>query len=234
SLTMCTYASNKVPISPIVLANTEHLVSFSTDDAKDADGPMRAILSDPQFGQTAGIAFWGMTGATMKKVIVPGTLVHAWDCGKALRKAVQSKTDPIDAVAKFLNGWVLFRGKFVSLTEQTRGGFDFGTTILASMDGSRQATVYNQNENLIAWSTQYAEPLAMGPDLICFLAADGTAFSNADADRIKPGQEIALIGMRCGTPLRDPKIVSAFMGAINALGYAGPYVPIETLTERHH
>jgi DUF917 family protein len=228
SLTMCTYASRRLVIAPVVLANKQRQISFSVSDAAEAEPPMRAIISDPDFGQDAGIAFWTMRGATMKTAAIPHTLTYARELGQTLRAAREGGENPVEAVRQFLDGYLLFIGRMLAPHEQTQGGFDFGTVVLQNDDKTEQVWIYNQNENLIAWSTQKASPIAMGPDLICYLTTDGQTFSNADLAGVQ-GKEVALIGARCTDELRDPSIVAAFQQALRNLGYAGPYVPLEEL-----
>lgn len=228
SLTMCTYTSQRLAISPVVLANKRRQISFNVSDAAEAEPPMRAIISDPNFGQDAGIAFWTMRGATMKAAAISHTLTYARELGQTLRGARANGADPVEAVRGFLDGYVLFTGQIIDVREQTQGGFDFGTVVLENEDKTEQVWIYNQNENLIAWSTQKAYPIALGPDLICYLTTDGQTFSNADLAGVR-GKEVALIGARCTDELRVPSIVAAFQQALRNLGYAGPYVPLEEL-----
>lgn len=228
SLTMCTYASRRLAIAPVVLANKQRQISFDVPDAAAAEPPMRAIISDPDFGQDAGIAFWTMRGGTMKTVAIPHTLTYARELGCTLREARDGGQDPVEAVRQFLGGYVLFTGRMLPAREQTQGGFDFGTVVLENEDKTEQVWIYNQNENLIAWSTRQAYPIAMGPDLICYLTTDGQTFSNAGLAGVQ-GKEVALIGARSTDELRAPFIVTAFQQALRNLGYAGPYVPLEEL-----
>jgi DUF917 family protein len=203
-------------------------VSFTVVDAAAAEPPMRAIVSDPEFGQDAGIAFWTMRGKTMCEAAIPHTLTYARRLGKTLRRALAKGDDPVEAVRRYLDGYTLFTGRIVQVQEQTQGGFDFGTVVLQNQETKEQVWIYNQNENLIAWNTAQARPIAMGPDLICYLTCDGQTFSNAGLEGVK-GKDIALIGAPCTAELRRPALVGVFLKALKQLGYAGPYVPIEEL-----
>ena len=192
-------------------------------------------MSSGTFPDFAGVALWTMDGATMKRSAIPNTLTYARDLGRALRSA--DGKDPVEAVCAFLKGKVLFRGKIVNVTQQVVAGFDLGRMTLESSDGRAQSTIYNQNENLIAWSNQKSTPLGMGPDLLCWLTADGQPFTNATPDIAKyvhnPAKkldkEVVLIGAPSPIQSRAPSIVAAYMSILRQIGYGGPYVAIEDL-----
>ena len=86
-----------------------------------------------------------------------------------------------------------------------------------------------QNESLIAWRNDSSQPIAMAPDLICYLTPNGIPLTNADD--LQKGQELVLIGVKAPNQLRSGSILAAFQEVLNLMGYYGPYVPIEEL---HH
>lgn len=231
SLTMCTYAGRDVPISPLVLASQRGEVELAVRDAAAAEGPMRAIISQPDFGQEAGIAFWSMDGGTMKGAAIPRTLSYAQGLGARLRQSRDGGADPVQAVLDYLDGYLLFTGRIAHADEQTSGGFDVGRVVLRAEGSTAEVWIYNQNENLIAWDSTKDRPLAMAPDLICYLTTDGLTFSNADL-QLAEGKEVAIIGARSTGALRQGKILDAFRDGLRGIGYAGRYVPIEELAGR--
>jgi uncharacterized protein len=226
ALDMCTYASRGVPIGTVVLANDTERLSFDAPDPAVADAAMRGIVAGGTFRQDAGVALWAMDGDAVRKAALAGTTRRAIALGAALREAREGGADPVQAATQFLGGRVLFRGTIAEWTEQTAGGFDLGCVVLAT--GKRSFRILNQNENLIAWSDETRHPLALAPDLICYLTADGRPFSNAD--RAIPGTgEVAVIGAPVDAAMRDPAIVAAFLPLLRQAGYGGPYLPIEQL-----
>jgi uncharacterized protein len=228
TLPEATFAA-KARISPIVASDQKTKVVFSTEAAESADPVLRAIMSSGTFPDFAGIALWGMDGATMKGAVIPGTLGYARDLGRTLREA--KGKDPVQAVCAFLKGKTLFRGKIVASSEQQIAGFDLGRTTLKSSTGEAQCTVYNQNENLIAWSSEKTTPLGMGPDLLCWLTADGEPFTNAapDIKKYVQDKEVVLIGAPSPAQSRTAPIIAAYMAILRQIGYAGPYTAIEDL-----
>lgn len=220
-----TYAAQHIPISPVVLANATQTVSFDAPSPGVAQTVMDGIIDGGAFHEDAGIAFWAMNGATMKKAVVKNSVSFARELGQTLA-AGRLKGNPVQAVTNKLGGEVLFRGTIdvTGVQQQTRGGFDFGAIPIKSKTG--RVTIYTQNENLICWSEKSAQPLIMAPDLICYLTVEGQPFTNADLDLAK-GHEIVVIGASCVPEMRLPYIVKSFLGLLGQLGYAGPYVPFE-------
>jgi uncharacterized protein len=225
---MVSYAAAKIPASPMVLTDGKSPVTLNCDNSI-ADPVTRGIISGGAFAEDAGIAFWSMTGAQMSQCAVAGMTSAALALGQALANALASGQDPLAAVRASLTqpNFLLCTGKITSFGETTSGGFDFGQVVIKADDGST-VTIYNQNENLIAFSSASPLPLAMGPDLICYLTKSGQVFSNADIDDSIEQQEIAVIGVPAFA-MRDAFIIQQFLIALAGIGYAGPYVPIEQL-----
>ena len=225
-LDMVTYASNNLPISPIVLANQDETISFSAANAQIAGVTTDGIINGGAFKEDAGMALWTMSGASMKKVVIPNTMSYARDLGAMLRKAISAKKDPVEAVSSFLQGKILFSGKIANVQQSTEGGFDFGAITLKNR--TTTLTIYNQNENLIAWSSKSTQPLAMAPDLICYLTTDGQPFSNADLQLAK-NKEVAIIAAPCASQMRAPSIVAAFQTSLAKMGYSGRHAWLSEL-----
>ncbi len=230
---MVTYAAAGIPASPMILADKNNQVTLSCANAI-ADPATRGVISGNVFPEDAGIAFWTMNGKTLNTpgVAVTGTTSLALIIGTALANAISSGTDPVKAVRQYLPqpNYLLCTGVIKNSSEATSGGFDFGTVVIKADDGS-DVTIYNQNENLIAFSSNSDVPLAMGPDSICYLTTKGQPFSNADLDTLPPGAKIAVIGVAAPAVMRSAFILNQFRIALAGIGYAGTYVPIEQLNE---
>jgi len=225
SLTQVTYASHQVPVSPMVLGNTENVVTVDVKTVELAEQIAREIVSAPDFGQDGGMAFWSMNGKTMREASIHNTMTYALNLGTALRNAIANKQDPVAAVINYLDGAkLLFVGTISSSDEVTSGGFDTGRLFIKNQAG-QEMIIYNQNENLMAWNTADNFPLILAPDMISFIATDGTTFTNASGDMAKVmGKEIAVIGSRARAKLRDSDYtVNAFMNTLRQLGYGGKY-----------
>jgi DUF917 family protein len=227
---MVSYAAAGIPASPMILADKNNQVTINCKNAI-ADPVTRGVISGNVFPEDAGIAFWTMNGKTLNVPgnAVRGTTSQAMAIGQALAYAIGTGQDPVQAVMQNMEkpNFVLCTGTIKNSSEATSGGFDFGTVVIAADDGS-EVTIYNQNENLIAFSNKSYVPLAMGPDLICYLTTKGQVFSNADLDTLPPGAKVAVIGVPARV-MRTPFILNQFAIALAGIGYAGSYVPIEKL-----
>jgi DUF917 family protein len=225
---LTTYASRQLPISPVVVANEEaEQVLLYVQDAVAAERLVRSIVASPPYGGIGGLALWAMNGTTMRRSAIAGTLQHAQSLGTVLRRAREHRNNPVQAILSHLgdSGKLLFLGEVVRITTQTTGGFDFATVVLRNDKGA-QIWIYSQNENMLAWREDNHAPIAMSPDLICYLTPEGQPLSNAD---LRQGQWVCVMSMQARPEMRQPFIVNAFLTIFKRLGYAGPYVPIEKL-----
>jgi DUF917 family protein len=220
-----TYASNEVPISPIVLSDGVKHMTMNVPSPQVGDQVIRRIIASAGFGQLAGVAMWPMTGNTVRATAVLDTTTYARDLGAAIRTAPAG--EKVAATTRFTGGWVMVRGTIMSIEEQTSGGFDLGVMTIAGSDGTSYR-IFNQNENLIAWSSVSPAPLGLAPDLMGFMTDDGQTFSNADPLATK-GTVVNVIAMPSMANMRVPYIVDQFLEQLRSIGYGGPYVPIEQL-----
>ena len=214
--------ADTVPISPIALATANGAFTISAPNAETADPMLRGLVSSPGFPDCAGFALWSMDGATMKRQALPGTVERAREVGALLRGP-----EPVEAVCHLLGATVLFKGRNLAVQQTSGGGFDVGTVTID--DGDDRLTIFEQDENLVAWRRGASAPVAMAPDLICYLTADGRPFSNAGPDMatITPSTEVVVIGVPAAhLDFAGPSVVASFAGVLGALGYPGPYVPV--------
>jgi len=258
SLPMLTFASRHVDPRPAVLVSQDGLaVELDVTPAKGSGGDrqhqqdvsviveqmMRPIVAAPEFKQFGGLAMWVMTPAKLREALpITGTLTRALEFGRA---AQQGQLKTVDQVVRLLHerfevkARPLFAtGELWEAAVDTTGGFDLGTVTVKS--GAHTAEVLYQNESLLAWASDQAQPLCMAPDGICwFFEGEGDVVaSNGDivqADgSLNPayrGRPATLLGLSANPLLRVPGglILDSFMQQVNTLGYRGPYVPVEKL-----
>lgn len=244
---LCTFAANNLPIAPVVLTTEIPVlpnarISHKKFDLTGAelilkaknpatmDNLGRAFVSTPEVGGIAACTSFAMQGEEMKKAIVSKTLTRAKNLGCYIREVIDQAKDIVPAVIDFFMSQEVFAklllaGKVTSVNSETTGGFDFGKVIIEGLEGET-GYVITQNESLIAWSNKYHQPLAMGPDLICYLTNDGKTLSNTE---LEEGLEINVIGVQAPSQLRTPYFFSQYGEILQRLGYYGPYIPIESL-----
>ena len=61
-------------------------------------------------GCAAGLSTKPLTGAELRRVAIPGTLLLAWTLGQAVLYARRAKTDAVAAVRRAGQGILLFSG----------------------------------------------------------------------------------------------------------------------------
>lgn len=217
----------ETPVSPLAFSNGTDTFGATAPNAELADAMMRALGGDedlfPEFG---GVALWALSGTQLGGAL-PGALARAWGLGKALREAPPDAK--VETVCTFLGGTVLFEGDHIQATEETSGAFDVDVITLRALEGDAELVIYGQNENLIAWRSDTPQPIAMAPDLICYLTEAGQPFSNATPDigEISPTTKVAVIGVPA-KPLSyaSPYVIQSYTGLLRKLGYPGPYRPL--------
>ena len=65
-------------------------------------------------GCAAGLSTKPLTGAELRRVAIPGTLTLAWRLGRAVARAHQAKSDPVQAILQAGQGALLFSGAVLS------------------------------------------------------------------------------------------------------------------------
>ncbi len=222
ALQLCTFASAGVPLGTVVLGNSDLVLRFAGSAPETADARMRVLLGGDVFDQDAGSAMWAMSGTQIAAGAVRGTTTRALEVGSLLA----TSSDPVDDVAAHLGGSVLVRGTITDIGEVTGGGFDTGhVTITASGTNPSSVTVVNVNENLLAFSGQTPQVLATAPDLLCYVSAQGQAFSNAEAATYqKAGSEVALVVVPSSAQMRSDYLLNGFRTVLASVGYYGPLV----------
>jgi DUF917 family protein len=228
-----TYAALGIPASPVIVGNSTLQLTLSVDhpaasDAASVDNAIRALIQGGVFTGSCGMALWGMNGAQMKGAAIRQTTTRALDLGRVLRAARTAGRDPVAAVVAFLGATLLVKGSITAVTEATSGGFEVGRVVV-SQPGT-EICIYNVNENLIAWNAGAGTPAAISPDMVCYLTADGQAFSNAEVmQHFKAKDEVAVFAVPVPASYRTPAIIASYAGELAEVGYPGPYVPLEVI-----
>ena len=222
-ITMSTFAAAGVPVGPMAISSGEEDVGLSIRTAAQASGPIRAIISDPAFGQQAGLAIWPMTGKTLREHGIAGTVTMAHELGKVL--ADNEGPQRAVAVARHMKGHILGHGTVSEVSITTAGGFDMGRVVV-TLDDGKALVILNKNENLIAWRSDLDRPVTIGPDLICYVPERGNPVSNAS---IKCGDRLSVIGAPCTAQMRSKGIAEVFRTALAGMGYPGPLTPLDKL-----
>ena len=147
---------------------------------------------------------------------------HALNIGRALRTARENGGDPIRALLKAGNGFLLFEGVATNAEWREESGFTVGEFKLEGTGEFKGETyrVWYKNENLISWRNGEVDVTI--PDLISVLTPDGHPVTNP---HVEEGKEYVVVGFPAPELWRTPKGLEIF--GPKYLGLNVEYVPIE-------
>ena len=179
-----------------------------------------------EMGGSALVALYPMSGAEVKKGILRNTMSLIFEIGKVITVERAKNRNPAEALISKLNGKRLFTGRVVDIERRTEGGFARGRAVLKGMDDDHGRTfrVDFQNEFLIALD-QNDQPLALTPDLICALDADGGL--PVTTEQLRFGLAVTMIGLPCDRQWRSQ--VGIDLVGPGYFGYPQAYTPLEEL-----
>lgn len=210
------------------------------------DNMLRPIVAEARFGQFGGLAMWVMDPAQLRRALpVRGTLTRALALGRLLLGGqIRNAGELIRQLHVHFNlqARILFGpARFVAASLDTGNGFDRGSITLQA--GTRHCRVLYQNESLLAWADDQAQPLAMAPDTLAYFIEDSGQYvcSNSEllsadgtlAPALSQGS-VSLIGIAAHPALTQPgsALQASFHQLVASLGYHGPYLPLNEKENR--
>jgi hypothetical protein len=215
---MTTFFLGGLDISPFALTTEDGIeIMIHSRKPSDIERVGRAITAELE-GVSAACCH-AMDGARLKSLVIPGTTTLVEKLGATIGECRAKGADPAERIERDYDGCILGKGRVRSVTGETRGGFDFGTV---EVEGEIPASILFQNENIIAWNGSVLA--AVVPDLICAITREGMPLTNAD---VEVGMDVTYMGFRADRRFRGADIYAMFAPILEALGYDGPFVPIE-------
>jgi len=213
-----------VSISPFAIATRYGdviVVNRVANDARaEAITRSAAVLS----GGRAGACDHPVTGARLKKAVVPRAISYAEGIGRALRSARELGGDPVSAVAEQAGGTVIFEGVVREDSRwEDRNGLTEGTILMDGGDRlrGRECRVDYRNEHMSARID--GEIVVTVPDLITILEqGSGRPVLNPV---ISKGMRLAVVAIPAPAAWRTPDGLRIFGPAY--LGLDVEYVPVE-------
>jgi DUF917 family protein len=226
-LQMKTFSIYGVKATPAVICDVRHNTAVFPDlpDTLTLERYARAVTI--QMGGHAGYAFVPMTGAQLKRTVIPGTMTLARDLGAAIELARQEHRDPIAAALGVTGGEALFGGKIADVERRMAAGFARGAVRIDGLGAWRGATlrIDFQNENLIARRTEASgveSTIAIVPDLICIV--DSETAAPVTTEVLRYGLRVAVLGIPAPPLLRTPEALDVV--GPRAFGYDDEYLPL--------
>lgn len=220
------------PPRPLILANqpgegvapVEAVLDAPTPEGTDA--LVRGLVDSAAFGEEGAFATWALQIGQLDGACVSGSVSRAIRVGAALREARERGSDPLSTLAAALDGQVavLAGGTIEAVTTSESGGFDMSRVELD--DGTARITVVAQNENLLAWRSDGAAPLAAAPDTLAWLTPEGEPLSNAEISAASVGTRVLLLGIPAAPLLRRAPLAGRFAELLAQVGYFGSARPL--------
>jgi len=212
-----------VKATPMTLADEKgNSAVIDTIDNSWTERLARTLTVD--FGATAMIALYPMTGAQLKAgAFVSGTISLAEELGRLVRVTRTEHGDPIAAVVGRLGGRKLFAGKVVDVARRTEAGWAKAEARIDGTGADAGATLVlqTQNEHLVA--VRDGEVVCSVPDLIVVM--DAETGGPITTEELRYGFRVVVVGAPCVPAWRTEEGL-AIVGP-RYFGYDVDYVPVE-------
>jgi len=182
------------------------------------------FIAAASFG-LAGQAGFLFKGKEMKKVVIPGTLTKCLEIGRSIRTSREAGQDPVKAIVRDLNGWLLFEGEVSKKEWEDNEGYYWGTHTFEGHEAFKgsEYKIWFKNENHMSWLDGRAH--VSSPDMIIVVDREtGEPFMNAD---LAEGHRVAVVGLRAIEQFRSEKGLG-ILGP-GHFGFDPTYTPIEDL-----
>ena len=180
----------------------------------------------------AVITMTPMNGKQIKYAALKNNLSDAIKFGRVTREAVETNSDPIDALLNASTGYKLFQGLVTKSDEKGDRGFNWIDVEISGTDDFSGKTykVFVKNENIIGWLDGKID--AMSPDYIYNLdpTTGRSIMSNAGIGSYPIGQEVVLIGLPSADQWRSNMGIE-LMGPRH-FGFDFEFIPIEKLQSK--
>ncbi len=230
---MASFLAHGISLTPMPLVDTEgnKIIVIDQKEATFADEVGRFVIAKENVGMGAN-SHYPMTGAQLKKSVIPNTITKALSIGRSLFDARKSGNDVIQAVSKELNGFTMFDGEITSLEAEDKGGFYITNVILDGKNKfeGKKAKLVIKNETMALWVEGQLK--SVFPDLVCMLESDtGSGVLSTD---LKTGKNLVLVGTPCHSRLREGLRNSEIAKVFGGSRYGHPevsFVPMEELND---
>jgi len=183
-------------------------------------GKLVSIVSFGLCGEAGFLLKW----KEVKDILIPGTFTRAYNIGRAIREARESKMNPVAAAIEAVQGWWLFSGMITKRETEDRDGYYWGINTIEGCDKFKGHTmkIFFKNENHITWLDNQA--YVTSPDIIEVVELN-TAEPITNTE-MKEGDVVAVIGAK--NEKYRSKAAIEIVGPTH-YGYDIEYIPIENI-----
>ena len=205
-----------------------NISTFVTGDTTTYERHIRAYTAAA--GGMVTAAENPMSGADLKRSIIPNTFSFALKLGRTIRENRGIADDLLEPLTACFEGSIykgvklLHMGKVTDKSTRIIGGYDIGEATIASFDGKGASlTLSIKNEYLLA--RRDGEVLASVPDLITVV--DHETSEPINAERLRYGQRVAVFATGCPDLYRTDAAMEVV--APRCFGFDVDYIPLEEL-----
>ena len=220
---MVSFIGHGVSLTPMPLVDAQGNVVVVRHGVENtyADVLGRWVVSHG--GGMGANAHYPMSGADLKRSVIPNTITKAEALGRDLRAARELGRDPVSVVVAHLQGQHIHTAAIQSIQEDEWQGFYFTRVAL---EGGVDITIKNETMALFV----DGQPATVFPDLICMLdPATGRGLMSVD---LKVGDEVAIVAAACHPRLRQARASQAGRVAFSPARFGQPdlvYEEVESL-----
>ncbi|MEP1383911.1 MAG: DUF917 domain-containing protein [Paraglaciecola sp.] len=226
---MMTYAiCGACPTPAVALDYQGNATLFSTKDTHTYERHIRG-LTQASGGMMLTVEH-PMTGAFLKKALIPSTVSFSVKLGALLRQnrgSAEQLLSPLQSLFKdsvYGECRLLHTGKVTDKQNSVVGGFDVGEVTIASFEEQGPPmSISIKNEYLIAKLD--GKVVASVPDLIVIVEYETS--SPINAERLRYGQRVAVFAIGCPEFYRTPEALKAV--SPRCFGFDLDYVPLEAI-----
>ncbi len=227
-LQMVTFTIHDVAATPMVIADDKgNSGVLNTISNQWTERLARAATVE--MGGAALVALYPMSGAQVKRALLRDTLSLVHEIGRTILAERRANRHPGDALIRRCGGVDLCTVRVTDIERKTVGGFARGRARLVGLDADqgREFALSFQNEFLCLEDAE-GEPLALTPDLVCALDADGGLPVTTESMRY--GIALRLIALPADAQWRS----AAGLDLVGPgyFGYDHAYAPVEDLAGR--
>lgn len=226
-LQMTTFSIYGIEATPLAITDEKGNIGIlETIDNYWTESIARAITV--KMGATSSMCIFPIKGRDLKKCSVRNIVTYSENIGKTIRELSKKKGASLKTLLDATGGFHILSGKIVDVTRRTKGGFNYGKTIIQGFDQDKnqQAEILFQNENIVL--KRNGRVIETAPDLICLV--DFETLTPMTNEGLKYGKRVHVIGLPCDPKWRTAKGIE--LVGPRYFGYDLDYVPVEELCQR--
>ena len=189
----------KLTPMPIVDSKGTVIIVKESDDIFFPDEVGRFIVSTRQ-GLVAN-AHYPMSGADLKRAVIPNTITKAIELGKFASTLSGSPEEKLLKLSDYLRGFPLLWGRVINTEGENKGGFYYARVRIEGLGRFKGHVGDLTIKNEVMCARLDGRPVVIFPDLVLIL--DPNVNEGVMTPKIEEGQELLLVAVPCHPRLRE-------------------------------